>query len=548
MIKEGLFTDDGSVTSVNTVFSGNTAKVDGGAVYSKGSVNVKHCLFESNKADGASSQCYGGVIRAADAVVIDNCTFKDNYAEDYGGAVYAGWVAVNTNFDNNDFSSFFINNKAGDDKGGAIYSTGSVRIIDSVLSGNKANVDGGAIYAEDNVDVKHCLFESNRAEGASASRCFGGAIRAEEDSTISNSTFNKNYAENRGGAVHASTITLNPYCHFEGNTAGEYGGAIYTDKFDKSVDHVSFIGNKAEEEDGGAIYINSANTLTFSQCNFIDNHCGDEGGAIYLDSMSSSLTLKENIFKGNSAKKEGQAVYNYGKYNEINNNFWCGNNPSSNNDLLVEWKMVGSNAHHSDSDPLKAVLDISSDYQVAKQGYSALYFHKSNGETFMNRLFDLNTVSFNSTPAVIFDDKSVLNCVSMYFTPVVEGTHTITFNIYGYDVSKTIEVSKFSLFGEMEGNNSNPINMDNNVMNSENFLPKTDMAYQNYITAVEINAGAVDDVSKDNGNITNQSSKAPVTKSIDNPQTNSGDNTLWWIILAILAIVAAGGIIKKYKN
>ena len=48
--------------------------------------------------------------------------------------------------------------------------------------------------------------------------------------------------------------------------------------------------------------------------------------------------------------------------------------------------------------------------------------------------------------------------------------------------------------------------------------------------------------------VDNSTNNSSVSKVIDNPQTNSGDNNLWWIVLAILAVLAAGGIIIKYKS
>ena len=149
---------------------------------------------------------------------IENSTFKDNYAEDYGGAIYADAVNINVNqaypqafssfFINNKagdnkggaiyadsvcinvfqssqaFNSFFINNKAGDNKGGAIYVDDGDLIANTVFSGNKAKVDGGAINGDDNVAVTHCLFENNRAEGASVMSCYGGAFCAHENAYV----------------------------------------------------------------------------------------------------------------------------------------------------------------------------------------------------------------------------------------------------------------------------------------------------------------------------------------------------------------------------
>ena len=143
--------------------------------------------------------------------------------------------------------------------------------------------------------------------------------------------------------------------YFVGNYAEDnQGGAIYTNKFNTDVKYGIFIGNQAKDDDGGAIYINKENHITFSHCTFKDNYAADEGGAIYLDSSSSGLTLKDhNSFINNHAGDEGQAVFNKGTYGEIKNNWWGTASPDFSNDLLVEWKAIWSNVKHGDSSPFK---------------------------------------------------------------------------------------------------------------------------------------------------------------------------------------------------
>ena len=81
--------------------------------------------------------------------------------------------------------------------------------------------------------------------------------------------FKRNYAENRGWAVFASTVTFEgSYSFFDSNTARDYGGAIYTDKFTNDLRYVSFTNNKALNDDGGAIYINSENLITIQTMYF----------------------------------------------------------------------------------------------------------------------------------------------------------------------------------------------------------------------------------------------------------------------------------------
>ena len=347
----------GDVYLENSILNSNIAYSNGGAIFCSKNAYITHCLFELNKADGAEyTECRGGAIYCKKDLTVDNSTFRNNYAFDYGGAVYAEHIYVNNNQDSN--QSFFIDNEAGMHDGGAVYSWGASNITNAVFITNIAYEYGGAIFCTRKLDIAHCLFESNKADGAFVLQCKGGAIYCKDDLTVDNSIFRNNYAGDYGGAIYADTLELKPGCIFDSNTAYEnHGGAIWVNKFREDVKYVKFINNKAGAKgDGGAIYIDDENWVTFSQCEFADNRCGNQGGAIYLDSSSSHLILSNNIFISNSAK-EGQTVYNCGKFNSINNNWWGGKNPSSGNDQLVEWKMwPWSNIYYSDSNPLKFPL------------------------------------------------------------------------------------------------------------------------------------------------------------------------------------------------
>lgn len=104
---------------------------------------------------------------------------------------------------------------------------------------------------------------------------------------------------------------------------------------------------------GGAIYIHGDNSVTFSNCTFFSNLAIGKCGAIYMNSGSSYLTLKNNHFYGNMATvdDEGSCVYTYGHFKDISNNYWHGETPSSDNNLLIEHISIFPNKHHEDSNP-----------------------------------------------------------------------------------------------------------------------------------------------------------------------------------------------------
>jgi len=357
--------DGGAIYSIsdvyieNSIFTGNNAFGDGGAIHCYNAY-ITNCLFDSNKAKGAKvSQCEGGAIYCIDNLTVDNSTFKNNYAGDYGGAAYAKKINVNNNQDSNQlYNSFFINNKAGDNDGGALYSKENSNVKNAIFTGNNAFEDGGAIFCCDNAYITNCLLDSNKAKGATVSQCEGGAIYCKDDLTVDNSTFKNNYAGDYGGAIYADTLDLKPGCIFDNNTAYDnQGGAIWVNKFREDVKYATFINNKAgAKDDGGAIYINKENHVTFSHCTFKGNYAGDEGGAIYLDSTSSELTLKDNSFIDNFAGAEGLDVFNKGTYRTIEHNWWGTASPDFSRGQLVEWRFLPwkSNLKHFDSNPLKS--------------------------------------------------------------------------------------------------------------------------------------------------------------------------------------------------
>ena len=452
----GALYSNGGAHIYNAVFSGNNACYLGGGVFSDGDVYAKHCLFERNRAEGSSiNKCRGGAIYANNTDVV-NSTFYKNYAADSGGAISVIYGAnINIAQDiSGEYSSFFIENTAADDDGGAIASDKAekreieINVINTVFKGNTAIVDGGAIFTPYNVFIRHCLFESNSANGSSSRRCFGGAIRA-EDATIDYCLFYNNYAENYGGAVYAHNVELKNPCSFENNTAYKgAGGALYVNKFSKDVKYATFINNNAGEgatisDDGGAIYINSENWITFSNCVFVKNRCSDEGGAIYLDSGSSHLTLKNNVFIGNSAGDEGQSVFNKGYYDKINSNFWGGSNPSLTNDQLIEWKstVFQSNVHHVDSSPLKLNLDVKVDYRCGHPIIEAeAGFYSNDGSPFYGELYDVNNLLIVSPGLELINHDSRLNGLYEEFLVENSGNYTVTAKFYGYNLSKDVEI------------------------------------------------------------------------------------------------------------
>ena len=546
----------GIVKVVNTVFSGNSAERNGGVIDGDKDIYTDNCLFQSNSASGDDEQCKGGVIYTSFGnVYINNSTFKDNYAYDYGGAVYANYIYVNNDQNSTDpYNSFFINNKAGDNDGGALYSYYDLHVKNAVFSGNSAYEDGGAIFCCDNAYVTHSLFESNKADGAKAAQSEGGAIHCKDDLTVESSVFNNNFAYDYGGAIYADTLALRSNCIFDSNTAYDnQGGAIWVNKFREDVSYATFINNKAGEgskDDGGAIYIDDENWETFSQCVFASNHCNGEGGAIYLDSSSAHLTLRNNIFVANTAG-EGQVVYNCGVFDSITDNWWGGNNPSSSNDQLIEWKpWPWSNVHHSDSKPLDLrIVLYDNPCGVDSRVWVGACFYRNDGYL-CSGVMRTDYISFVPITGVEFldridNDYYVNSLISVHKA----GLYPITVNLFGLFSTGILTVSDGPVFTD-----SNPSNSPNPPV----YLPDAPV---NEYRAVNVRYVGVNNVNTNTNlldvnsdvndtNVTNSTDKTPDNASVaktTNNQSNGGFNYLW-IVLALVIVAGAAVLIKKYKN
>ena len=233
---------------------------------------------------------------------IINCTFNNNWAEDYGGAIYsAGDLDI--------INCTFKSNAVEDDDGGAIYCEKSVYLENCLFEKNHANVDGGAIYSKNNVNVtKNTLFIENEAKGASSSQCYGGAIRSEGNVEVNNSTFTGNNAYDYGGAIYANTASIYSSTFRENKVEADDGGAVYVES---SIDvRDSGFYSNVGCVDGGAIFSkNSVNVINSNfSSNKVESHrvaVEDYGGAIRAEG---DVTIEGSRFNNNFARFRGGAI------------------------------------------------------------------------------------------------------------------------------------------------------------------------------------------------------------------------------------------------
>jgi len=376
------------LTIKNSKFINNIASDnDGGAIYSRGELNIENSYFEGN--DAAMD---GGAVYCDKSIHVINTTFVSNHLsskvpnhKSYGGAIGAKGIVFVEN-------SRFSNNVAGD-LGGAIFSYSNVIIKNSSFSKNSANV-GGAVYVDSSTAViSTSTFADNTAKSGE-----GGAIYSSKWTHIENSTFLRNTADAKGGAIYTNYIQFGQNVFFINNTAKDHGGAVYTDYISNNICNINFNGNKVTADFGGAIYINKkSGNVYFINSTFISNSAtAGDGGAIYSDSGSTNIILINSIFKNNHA--------NGGKEKRYGGAIRCCNRLTVDNCTFIDnWaENLGGAIYTNTIDSIKNSVFISNH---AKEG-GAIYVNNKCSMSITNSYFNSNKATDGRGGAIYTDSKS----------------------------------------------------------------------------------------------------------------------------------------------
>jgi predicted outer membrane repeat protein len=322
----GALYTDGNFYCSNSVFSGNSASSDGGAVYvdSEQDASVQNCSFLNNNAGDE-----GGALYVTDSFASERSIYANNQAVEQGGAVHADEL----NYSRLDL---FHNNESVENDGGAIYvySGNVASVIDrSVFRQNTATERGGAVYYDEEyrLTITSSSFIGNSSTGEDGGAISlkgddsddyliitggprtptifqgnysaedGGAISVDDDNgsngmSVTNARFTDNIAGYSGGAIESDN-EINLYSTtFTGNRAGDAGGAVSADEA-TTVSRSTFTRNTAVSEGGGAI--SASDNLTVTSSTFTYN-TADNGGAI--KAANGTLTVEGSTFTGNQAQ------------------------------------------------------------------------------------------------------------------------------------------------------------------------------------------------------------------------------------------------------
>ena len=447
---------------INSVFTGNIAHENGGAIYWQGHYGtINASTFENNRAlglgDGASVSNTtnpntnaseerfnitggdGGAIKwTGSHGIITGSSFIKNSAAYNGGALYFVGNATE-NCTNITFEDCEFTQNNADLNGGALFwasGASNATLTDSKFTKNTAARTAGAIYINGNyLEIKDTEFRENDAarsqtydnrSGSSYFTSLGGNAGAicwmGSYGTVDNGTFIKNTAADRGGAIqferNQNGTVKNSY--FEQNTAYGDGGAIdwYQGAVNGQLINSTFKANKIEGYDGSGagVYIEGYNA-TIKDSRFYDHYTNSDGGALYV--AGDDCKLYDSNFTGNTAGDDGGAIYWEGDNGYIYN-IACVNNKG-----ISVTKEDGVNTSSTRGGTLSLIGDnVTVEKSTFKSSRAAIDDGKDSSKVDGGAIFitgnDINVLEcdFNDCQAVnsggaihiIGNDTCVLNC------------------------------------------------------------------------------------------------------------------------------------------
>jgi predicted outer membrane repeat protein len=175
--------------------------------------------------------------------------------------------------------------------GGAIFSQAPLQLTNVTFYSNTAGASGGALAITTTLTVNGSTFQNNQAAAA-------GAIFANGSATIAGSTFRSNQVSTfEGGAIKTSaplTVTGSTFL----NNLGRFGGGAIETIGGLKIRFSNFQQNQATVFTGGAIDA-QAGIVDIQSSSFVSNTATQDGGAIF--SGSGSVTINNSELIGNKS-------------------------------------------------------------------------------------------------------------------------------------------------------------------------------------------------------------------------------------------------------
>lgn len=281
---------------------------NGGSIYSDGGLTITGDV----KLTANTTVENGGAIYVdADATAfgLTGASLDDNSAYQ-AGAIWFTAATLPLAVTN----STFTGNTATNKDGGAIVddSSGPFTVTNSTFSDNSTPTPGGswaggAISMQSNspLTVTGSEFDHNAAD-------FGSAIDdlASSSETISSTTFTDNTAATYGtmriGNASGAQDTLTND-EFDGNRAGDAGGAIRWEDGKLTIVASSLVGNRAGLNAGG-LYVGSTSALSVTNTTISGNHA-TKGGGLFINAAAPVALTNDTIALNTATPGNGGGIW-----------------------------------------------------------------------------------------------------------------------------------------------------------------------------------------------------------------------------------------------
>lgn len=284
----GLMNVDGVLNVISSTISENMSTGIGNI---RGTATIQDSVIQGNACNGLSN--------ILGAMSIDNSQIINHpnptLCYPYGGVYGSGGNLTLTN-------SLLVNNRGGlfsDDNGDGVFN-----ISNSVFLSNTAP-DGGGVHVFSGIlNITNTLFSGNHSSGYGS----GGAVyHGYKSASIHNSTFTSNTAGLYGGAIYSFDYLTITNSLFVGNQA-EYGGGAAVLRMNYNVTNSTFSGNQTKHEGGGLMltwnYGNLMNhlgnlTIVGNVADSDQNGVGNGGGIYITDSGDTPGRFVNSLIAGN---------------------------------------------------------------------------------------------------------------------------------------------------------------------------------------------------------------------------------------------------------
>ncbi len=230
----------GDLTIKNTLVGGNSATGafgDGGGIYNLGTLTIS-----DNAAVSSNTAAFGGgIYNQGGTVLVDGASINGNTATSGSGGGIRNWQnGLVTVRDSQ------IRDNHADDTGGGIRNIDTSRLfVENTWFENNTSFDGGGLHNEGEAYVHSSLLEGNDASTVWGT---GGGIFNGGTLTVINSTFSANRAANGGGIGNVSWASLVNDTLYENEGFG-LGGGLYNHTDGTVIATNVLIGNSVNNDD-----------------------------------------------------------------------------------------------------------------------------------------------------------------------------------------------------------------------------------------------------------------------------------------------------------